>query len=200
MTIYLYVKTHNITGLKYLGKTIKQDPHKYTGSGKYWLRHLQQHGYNYTTEIIRECQSEEELIFWGLHYSNLWNVVESNNWANLKEEAGDGGKLSSESRKKISEANRKRKHSIETKIKMSNADRSSYKRTSPVSDLTKEKLANLLKGKPGRASGIKWSPEQKAAQSARKKGQPCPTKGKKRVYREDGSFYFDNSTSNACKA
>jgi hypothetical protein len=191
MTIYLYVKTHNITGLKYLGKTIRKDPHKYTGSGKYWLRHLRQHGYDYSTEIIKKCQTDEELIYWGLYYSNLWKIVESNQWANLKEEAGDGGQLGPESRKKISEANKKRKHSAETKLKMSKADRSSYQRTAQVTDSTKEKLSNLLKGKPGRATGVKWTLEQKAAHSARKMGQTCPTKGKKRVYRPDGSFYFD---------
>jgi len=33
MTIYLYKKTHNQTGFKYLGKTNSKDPHKYKGSG-----------------------------------------------------------------------------------------------------------------------------------------------------------------------
>jgi hypothetical protein len=190
MTIYLYVKTHNKTGLKYLGKTIKQDPHKYTGSGKYWLRHLDQHGYDYTTEIIKECQTEEELIHWGMYYSKLWNVVTSNNWANLKEEAGDGGSPGAETRKRISEAGKGRVHSAETKQKMATADRSSYKRVKPVSNETKEKLSNLLKGNPSRSLGKIWSPEQKLALSQKRMGQSCPTKGMKRVYREDGSFYF----------
>ena len=39
MIIYLYLKQHNITGLKYFGKT-EQNPYKYKGSGIYWLRHL----------------------------------------------------------------------------------------------------------------------------------------------------------------
>lgn len=39
MIIHLYVKIHNVTGLKYFGKTTK-DPFKYRGSGKYWLAHL----------------------------------------------------------------------------------------------------------------------------------------------------------------
>ena len=103
MIIYLYVKTHNKTGLKYLGKTESKDPHKYTGSGTYWKYHLNKHGNDYKTEILRECQSNDELRTWGLYYSNLWNVVESTEWANLKEETGDAhGKLSIESRKKIS--------------------------------------------------------------------------------------------------
>ena len=191
MPIYLYVKTHNKTGLKYLGKTIKKDPHKYTGSGKYWLRHLAQHGYDYTTEVIRECQSQEELIEWGLHYSKLWDIVKSNLWANLKEEAGDGGSPGEETRKKISEAGKGRVHSHETKLKMARADRSSYTRIAPVSDATKEKLSNLLKGKPGRATGNKWTAEQKELLSQKRMGSPCPTKGMKRVYRKDGSFYFE---------
>ena len=91
MTIYLYVKTHAITGLKYLGKTKQKDPHEYLGSGTYWLRHLKTHGAAYTTEILQECQTNEEIKSWGLHYSELWDIVKSKEWANLKPEAGDGG-------------------------------------------------------------------------------------------------------------
>jgi hypothetical protein len=91
MIIYLYVKTHNVTGLKYLGKTTKLDPYKYHGSGKYWKLHLKVHGYDYTTEIIKECTSNEEVTEFGLYYSELWNIVESDAWANLKLENGDGG-------------------------------------------------------------------------------------------------------------
>ena len=108
MTIYLYVKTHNKTGLKYLGKTESKDPHKYPGSGVYWKSHLNKHGYDYSTEIIRECQSKEELKEWGLYYTNLWDVVKSNEWANLKEEIGDGGRQSEEVRKRIGEAGKGR--------------------------------------------------------------------------------------------
>jgi hypothetical protein len=61
MTIYLCKKTHKITGLKYLGKTISADPCAYPGSGVYWTRHIAQHGYNVPTEILQECISEEEL-------------------------------------------------------------------------------------------------------------------------------------------
>lgn len=90
-TIYLYVKTHNITGLKYLGKTTAKDPHKYAGSGADWKTHLKEYGADYTTEIIRECQTNRELYEWGKHYSNLWNVVESTEWANRIPETGGGG-------------------------------------------------------------------------------------------------------------
>ena len=95
MTIYLYKKTHNKTGLNYLGKTT-QDPFTYKGSGKRWGNHINKHGYDVTTEILRECQTNEEVKEWGLYYSALWNVVESRDWANLKEEYGDGGGIRGE--------------------------------------------------------------------------------------------------------
>jgi hypothetical protein len=91
MIIYLYVKTHNITGLKYLGKTINKDPYKYPDSGTYWTRHLKVHGYDCTTEILKECTSKEEVAELGIYYSELWNIVESDDWANLIAENGDGG-------------------------------------------------------------------------------------------------------------
>ena len=90
MCTYLYVKTHNKTGLKYLGKTI-QNPYKYKGSGIYWRRHLSQHGNDVTTKILKECQTNDEIKYWGQYYSDLWNVVNDNTWANLKPETGEGG-------------------------------------------------------------------------------------------------------------
>ena len=89
MTIYLYKKTHNKTGLQYLGKT-KLDPFKYKGSGKDWIPHIKEHGYDVTTEILKECSTNEELKEWGLHYSNLWDIVESDVWANRIPETGGG--------------------------------------------------------------------------------------------------------------
>jgi hypothetical protein len=97
MTIYLYKKTHNKTGLQYLGKTESSDPHQYRGFGTVWLRHINKHGYDVTTEILKECHSNEELKHWGLYYSTLWNIVEDRDssgrktWANLKPEEGVGG-------------------------------------------------------------------------------------------------------------
>lgn len=97
MSIYLYVKTHKVTGLKYLGKT-NQDPHKYPGSGVYWSRHLKEHGDEVDTEVLHECQTNDEIRELGLRYSNLWDVVNAVDehgrkiWANLKPEEGDGGR------------------------------------------------------------------------------------------------------------
>ena len=101
MTIYLYKKTHNKTGLQYLGKTTSKNPHKYQGSGIRWANHIKSHGYDVTTEILRECQTNEEVKEWGKYYSELWNVVESSEWANLKPEYGEGGSTSEMVKKAI---------------------------------------------------------------------------------------------------
>lgn len=90
-TIYLYVKTHNKTGLKYLGKTVSADPHKYKGSGKLWRSHCKVHGYDYTTVVLFQSACKDEIKQQGIYYSQLWDVVASDSWANLKQEECDGG-------------------------------------------------------------------------------------------------------------
>lgn len=90
MPIYLYVKTHNQTGLKYLGKTTDSDPHAYPGSGLYWTDHLRTHGKDYSTEILLETDDPDQIRTVGQYYSTLWNVVESDAWANLQPEEGQG--------------------------------------------------------------------------------------------------------------
>lgn len=86
----LYIKTHNTTGMKYFGYTSK-DPFEYKGSGKYWLRHLSVHGNDVTTKIFAHCKDLDEVSEVGLMFSKQHNIVESSEWANLKEESGTGG-------------------------------------------------------------------------------------------------------------
>lgn len=92
---YLYIKTSPL-GLKYLGKTTK-NPFIYNGSGKIWKRHIKK--YNLTcndikTEVVLETNDVLELIRFGNELSNKYNIVESNDWANLRIENGDGGDTS----------------------------------------------------------------------------------------------------------
>ena len=163
MSIYLYVKIHNTTGLKYLGNTNRKDPHKYLGSGTYWRLHLAKHGNDYTTNIIKECQTKEEIKYWGLYYSNLWNIIESRDndgrkiWANLRLENGNGGSLpgknsyrygkkhSEEAKKKISSQITGKTVSEETRKKISAAKKGQAGR--PKTELEKKFLSELHKGK-----------------------------------------------------
>jgi len=88
---YLYIKTHNITGLKYFGKTISKDPHKYRGSGTRWVHHIKKHGYDVSTEIVGIFDDKISCLLYALEFSYINNIVKSEEWANLKEESLDGG-------------------------------------------------------------------------------------------------------------
>ena len=138
---YLYVKTHSITGLQYLGQTTK-DPLKYYGSGKYWREHLKKHGREHTTKILHECKTHDELREWGIYYSRMWNVVESSKWANLKEEAGVGGVMGETARKKLSDKKKGCSLSDSTKEKMSMAHKGKIH-----SEETRQKIGQAHRGK-----------------------------------------------------
>lgn len=146
---YLYVKTHLVTGLKYFGKTTKADPHRYRGSGLYWMRHCRKHGWLYKTRIIGYFTCREECLAKARSYSKRHDIVHAVNpltgkkaWANSIPENGlDGGPttfgprpksfrqrmsllktgstLSEETKEKIRQANLGKKHSLETRLKMS---------------------------------------------------------------------------------
>ena len=163
MITYLYVKTHTITGLKYLGKTTSKDPYKYLGSGKYWRRHLDAHGYTYTTEILKECEHPAMVNFWGQYYSDLWNIVESDEWANLRPETGDGGWGH---RKGLPGPNLGTTASKETRMKMSTSRKGKTQ--------TPEHSAARAASK----KGYKHSPETLAKMSAKLKGKVAWNKGK----------------------
>lgn len=122
---YLYIKTHNKTGLNYLGQT-ERDPFVYKGSGTHWKRHIKKHGYDVTTVLLYKTLYKEEIRDLGLYYSEVWNVVESKEFANMVKEEGTGGGIENmktrfsgkthtqESKDKISAAGKGRKDSKET--------------------------------------------------------------------------------------
>ena len=103
MTIYLYKKIHNKTGLQYLGKTSK-DPYAYSGSGIDWKNHLHIYGNDVTTFVLKECSDNQELSYWGRYYSQLWDIVDSNEWANRIPETGGGTSPNDHTRKKLRES------------------------------------------------------------------------------------------------
>lgn len=87
---WLYIKQHNITGLKYFGKTVA-DPQKYKGSGTYWKKHLKMHTDDVTTIWCKLFTVKQDLIDYALNFSVANNIVESIEWANLIPESGEDG-------------------------------------------------------------------------------------------------------------
>ena len=89
----LYVKISPL-GLKYLGKTEQNNVHEYLSSGDNWTSHIDENKFTFKdikTDILFE--SDDKAIFKEkcIHYSKLFNVVQSKQWANIVEEQGSGG-------------------------------------------------------------------------------------------------------------
>lgn len=90
MKVYLYIKRHSITGMLYFGKTTK-NPYSYSGSGKYWKRHLQKHGNSVETLDVWEFDDELSAERFAIEFSLVNDIVLSPNWANLVVENGKDG-------------------------------------------------------------------------------------------------------------
>lgn len=88
----LYLKESPL-GLKYIGKT-QQNPFTYIGSGIYWTRHLKKHNFSskdIKTIILFETTNKDELSKMGTYFSNFYNIVNNQDFANLINEEGQGG-------------------------------------------------------------------------------------------------------------
>ncbi len=138
--IYLYLKVHNKTGLKYLGKTTSVDPQSYQGSGTVWKRHIKKHGYDVTTIILLETTNPTQIKQAGLYYSTLWDVCNSEDFANIIPESGDGGAMPwpLESRQKLSNSIKGRQFPDHIKQKFSAAQK---KQADHLSKKAKEYLS-----------------------------------------------------------
>jgi hypothetical protein len=91
---FILLKQHMKTGLKYLcfHHGTKDNCFKYTGSGTYWKKHITKHGTDLiSTIILFESTTKDEIRDQGLKYSDLWDVVNSKDFANLVREDGSGG-------------------------------------------------------------------------------------------------------------
>lgn len=89
--IILYIKTHNTTGLKYFGKTTRNNPEKYNGSGIYWKRHIKKYGNDVTTTIFGKFDDIDLCMATALKFSIDNDIINSTKWANLRNENGLDG-------------------------------------------------------------------------------------------------------------
>ena len=88
------IKRHTVTNIRYFCKTYREDVNVYNGSGVFWLEHLAEHGEEH---VVNDWVSEvfydrDELKDFALSFSELFDIVKSDEWANKKAENGlDGG-------------------------------------------------------------------------------------------------------------
>lgn len=85
--VHLYIKTHRTSGLRYFGRT-KNDPYSYFGSGIYWNKHLEKHGYEVDTQVFGTFLTKVELVTAAIEFSLTRDIVTSESWANSTIETG----------------------------------------------------------------------------------------------------------------
>lgn len=148
--IHLYVKTHNVTGLKYFGKAESRDPLKYLGSGKYWLRHLAVHGADISTEIVGTFTDRDEASIFAIEFSKANNIVESDQWANLMYETAKDGVFgyshNDVTKQKFSQDSKARWSDENFRAKMSQKHKDRW--ASSEGTELRERQSNLRKGVP----------------------------------------------------
>ena len=163
MAIYLYIKRHSVTGLKYFGRTTS-DPYVYKGSGKYWVPHYRKHGSNLIETLnVWSFEDQESCTEFALKFSKENNIVESKEWANLVLE--DGTQSNAEGLKGY-------KHSSDTKTKISESTKGRSK-----SEEHKRKISLALKGKSSPLKGRPNTPEHNLNISRATKGKTKKSAG-----------------------
>lgn len=110
---YIYLTTNNINNHKYIGqhKANSFQGSKYLGSGTALLLAIEKYGKeNFTIEMLKECQTKEELDEQEQYYIRFYNAQEDPNFYNISKggEAGPGGPMF-----------KGHKHSEETRLAMS---------------------------------------------------------------------------------
>ena len=94
----LYIK--ELEGVKYFGKTTKQDAHSYTGSGVIWKKRIKKYGkHNIKTLWVSDWYYDPaSLSEFALQFSEDNRIVESKEWANYIPENGLDGHSSEAAR------------------------------------------------------------------------------------------------------
>lgn len=107
----LYVMEHAITRKKYFGKTIRINSPSYLGSGSYWSNHINKYGREHVNRIWKSeiFYDEQECKEFALAFSEFFDIVESEEWANQILESGTDGHssgyvLSDDTKSKISKS------------------------------------------------------------------------------------------------
>lgn len=155
----LYIKQCPHCGLKYFGKSIRKDIDYYQGSGIMWKCHLKKYKVKSIHLWNSDWYYDTSITRFSLKFSKLNKIVESNMWANLKDEDGldtfnfdlyNGSERHRENARKSMIKNRKSfsgTHSEKTKLLLSEKNKGRI-----VSNETREKLSenNFSKNDPER--------------------------------------------------
>lgn len=151
----IYKTTCLVNGKIYIGQTICLNRKSYLGSGRSISLAIKKYGKQYfIREILEECYSQVELDIYEELYIEQYNSRDRNIGYNIAKGSvlgaiGEANHMKlPEIRKKVSESvkgenhpNFGKKHSLETRIKMS----ISRKKRGPISDETRKKISESKK-------------------------------------------------------
>jgi hypothetical protein len=144
---WLYIKEHEITGLRYFGKTT-QNPQKYKGSGVDWTKHLLEHGPHVKTIWTCLFETDAEIRDFARFFSDEFDIVNSDNWANAVPESGHAGGA----------------------VKGHKAWNKGLTRDDPRIAKSLAAMTQATKGKPGKKGGTPWNKGKTGVQDAWNKG------------------------------
>lgn len=154
---YIYLTTNLINNKKYIGKRQKSKfDESYKGSGKHLQLAIKKYGWdNFSCEILKWCETVEELNISEQYFIKLYDAVNNPNFYNIAK-GGDGGNTGVQYK---GMAPHKAKHSEETKQKMSESHKG---HTTSAETREKLRLAN---------TGKKRTAEQRLANKIRNTGK-----------------------------
>lgn len=137
----IYLRTNTVNGKQYVGQANDFERREYEWNntsqkyaGAYINNARDKYGLeNFKIEILKECNTQEELNYWEQHYIKEFNTKCPNGY-NLTDggEASTGYRFTEEQKKKISESNR---------------GKTAWNKGVPMKEETKEKLHKIHKGK-----------------------------------------------------
>ena len=180
----LYIKEHSVTKVKYFGVTTKTNPFKYRGSGVYWRRHCEKHGWDHVRTIeVWGFDNIDDCSYFALKFSKEHEISRSILWANLTDENGKDGLASGVSGNHLVMAEKRRGKTYEELYGTTKAT---------------EIKANISKSLKGRYLGPKHDQVFKTYQSERmKSNNPMKnedTKAKNQgIFRKGRTFIMSDS-------
>lgn len=172
---YIYLTTNLINGKKYIGKHRSETfDVNYKGSGKYLSKAIEKYGFdNFTTEILKECNSLEDLNASEIEYIAKYNAVASDDFYNLANGGeGNTSKRTEETIKRLQKSLTGRK-------------------------LSKEHKLHVSESKKGKRIGYKMSEETKRKISIANKGRVFSEEHKKKIVesrKRNGSYVVSEET------
>jgi hypothetical protein len=182
----LYIKQCSHCNLKYFGKHTGQNIEVYSGSGTKWNNHLSKYNAKPVHLWNSDWYYDTSISRFAIKFSRLNKIVDSDNWANLKEENGlEGGWDHIDSKGKVVSEETRRRMSASAAIRQKGETNSFYGKAH--SEETKMKI-----GKHSKQRAKRIYDERLLNGNHPNNSCICPHCNKSGQYRAMKRWHFDN--------